>query len=151
MHLLSHCLMFELYDAALAGTAVPAFSSPNCVHTLLSARVAAYVVGYSLCGGLRLSCWIRLCLARYRMFSMLSRCTHRCVLELRHTAVSAFSVSRLLFGLYCAARVQLCGVMRSCVCSLCGWRALAVVHWKGGGIPVDFLNTAVSAPVLLCC
>ena len=97
------------------------------------------------CGGFRLSCWIRLCLARYRMFSVLSECTHRCVLELRHTTVSAFSVSRLLFGLYCAARVRLCGVMRSCVRSLCGWRALAVVHWKGG------VYTAVSALVLLCC
>ena len=38
-----------------------------------------------------------------------------------------------------------CGVLRSYVRSLRGWRALAVVHWKGGGIPVDLLDTAVSA------
>ena len=85
------------------------------------------------------------------VFSMLSACTHRCVQELRHTAVSALSVSRLWFELYYAARVRRCGVLRSCVHSLYGSWALAVVHWKGRGIPLDLLDTAVSALVLLCC
>ena len=85
------------------------------------------------------------------VLSMLSACTHRCILELRHTAVSALSVSRLWFELYYAARVRRCGVLRSCVHSLYGSWALAVVHWKGRGIPLDLLDTAVSALVLLCC
>ena len=82
------------------------------------------------------------------VLSMLSACTHRCIVELRHTAVSALSVSRLWFDLYYARR---CGVLRSCVHSLCGLRALAVVHWKSGGFPFDLLDTAVSTLVLLCC
>ena len=85
------------------------------------------------------------------VLSMLSACTHRCVLEFWHTAVSALSVSRLWFELYYAARVRRCGVLRKCVHSLRGLRALAVVHWKGGGFPLDLLDTAVSALVLLCC
>ena len=84
------------------------------------------------------------------VLSMLSACTHRCVLELRHTAVSALAVSRLWFEIYYAARVRRCGGFRSCVHSLCGLQAPAVVHWKGGGIALDLLDTAVS-DVLLCC
>ena len=85
------------------------------------------------------------------VLSMLSACTHRCILELRHTAVSALSVSHILFELYYDTRVRRCGVLRSCVHSLCGLRALAVVHWKGSDFPLDLLDTAVSALVLLCC
>ena len=95
--------MFELHDAEFAGVAAPAFSSPNCVHSLLYTWVALYAVGYSLCGGFRMRCWIRLCLARHPVFSMLIAYSHRCMLELRRTAVSALSVSRLWFELYYAA------------------------------------------------
>ena len=84
------------------------------------------------------------------VLSMLGACTHRCILELRHTAVSALSFSRLWFELYYAARVRRCGVLRNCVHSLCGLRALAVVHCMGGGFALDLLDTAVS-DVLLCC
>jgi len=38
-----------------------------------------------------------------RVLSVLIACTHRCILESRHTAVSALSVSRLRFELYDAA------------------------------------------------
>ena len=83
------------------------------------------------------------------VLSTLSACTHHT--KLRHTAVSALSVSRLWFELYYAARVRRCGVLRSCVHSRCGLRALSVVHWKGGGFPLDLLDKAGSALVLLCC
>ena len=84
------------------------------------------------------------------MFSLILVRAHT-ILELRHTAVSALPVSGFWFELYYAARVRRCGVLRRCVHSLCGLRALAVVHWKGGGFPLDLLDTAVSALVLLCC
>ena len=140
--------MFELYDAG--------WHSCACVFlSYLRARAAVY-----------LSCCVRRWVFAVRWVSLklldtavsgtvehvlstLSACTHHT--KLRHTAVSALSVSRLWFELYYAARVRRCGVLPSCVHSLCGLRALAVVHWKGGGFPRELLDTDVSAIVLLCC
>ena len=46
------------------------------------------------------------------------------------------------------SRVRGCGVLRSCVHSLCGLRALAVAHWKGG---VFRLSCQIRLSMLLSC
>ena len=84
------------------------------------------------------------------MFSLILVRAHT-ILELRHTAVSTRSVSRLWFELHYAARVRPCDVLRICVHSLCGLRANAVARSKGGGFPLYLLDTDVSALVFLCC
>ena len=114
--------MFEVYDAALAGTAVPALPlliacSRCCVLELSHTAVFPLSVPSGCFDGTALRCLVRLRPPSLltagtplgaplglrgttvtgtvaRVLSMLIACTRRCVLELRHTAISALSASR---------------------------------------------------------
>ena len=119
--------MFELYDAG--------WHSCACVFlSYLRARAAVY-----------LSCCVRrwVFAVRWvprelldtavsgtvaRVLSMLIACTHRCILELRHTTVCPLSVSRLWFELYYAA-VSVAAAPARAAHSVC-----AVGYSLGGGV-----------------
>ena len=128
----SLCCVAEWYDAAVSGAMVPSLAA-NCVHTLLCTSVAGYGCIRSLCHALaanvsdtRLRRLVRLCSLPLRF-----ACTRPCVLA--YQVRFGIRLYSLYSPLTAVSRVRRCNVLRSCIHSLCGLRALTVVHWKGGG------------------
>ena len=117
----------------------------HCVHTLLCIWVAGYGGISSLAHVLAVDMSDDEAAASGTDVPAPSDiCVHTIVysLKLRDTAIFA------LFPSTAVSRVRRCGVLRCCVHSLCGLRALAVVHWKGGGFR---LSCQIQLSLLLSC
>ena len=106
----------------------------DCVHKLLCIWVAGYgcISSRSFMflavdvSDTRLRRLVRLCSLPLRF-----ACTRPCVLA--YQVRFGIRLYSLYSPLTAVSRVRRCNVLRSCIHSLCGLRALTVVHWKGGG------------------